>query len=130
VRVVGDGVVSFAGWQNGYGNVVQIQHSGNRMTAYAHLSRMDVRKGQSVQQGQLIGAVGATGWATGPHLHFEFKVAGTHVDPMKIARASESTLLSPTALAQFRRMAVTTAGRLDMADQMQVAGTRSGPRFE
>ena len=49
---------------------------------------------------------------------------------MQIARASESTLLSPTALAQFRRMAVTTAGRLDMADQMQVAGTRSGPRFE
>jgi len=130
VRVVGDGVVSFSGWQNGYGNVVQVQHSGNRMTAYAHLSRMDVRKGQTVEQGQLIGAVGATGWATGPHLHFEFKVGGTHVDPMQIARASESTLLSPTALAQFRRMAVTTAGRLDMADQMQVAGTRSGPRFE
>lgn len=130
VRVVGDGVVAFAGQQNGYGNVVQVQHSANRMTVYAHLSRIDVRRGQSVEQGHLIGAVGSTGWATGPHLHFEFKLNGAHVDPMQIARASESTVLSPQALAQFHRMAVTTAGRLDMADQMQVAGTRTGPRFE
>jgi murein DD-endopeptidase MepM/ murein hydrolase activator NlpD len=109
--------------------VVQVQHSANRMTVYAHLSRIDVRVGQKVEQGSLIGAVGATGWATGPHLHFEFKVNGAHVDPMQIARASESTQLSPLALAQFKQMAVSTAVRLDMAEQQQVAGVR-GTRFE
>ena len=130
VRSVGDGVVSFAGVQNGFGNVVMIKHRNQHETVYAHLSRIAVRKGQNVSQGDTIGAVGSTGWATGPHLHFEFKVNGAHVDPMQIARASESTQLSPVALAQFRRMAVLTAPRLDMADQMQTAGAQSGPRFE
>jgi murein DD-endopeptidase MepM/ murein hydrolase activator NlpD len=66
VRSVGDGFVEFAGWQNGYGNVVKVQHGKERSTLYAHLSRIDVRKGQSIEQGQHVGAVGATGWATGP----------------------------------------------------------------
>lgn len=82
VRTIGDGVVEFAGWQNGFGNVVFIKH-GNKdhETVYAHLSRIDVKKGQTVEQGQTIGAVGSTGWATGPHLHFEFRVNGKHEDP-------------------------------------------------
>lgn len=130
VRVVGDGVVSFAGWQNGYGNVVQVQHAGERSTLYAHLSRIDVRRGERVEQGGRIGAVGATGWATGPHLHFEFKVGGRHVDPMTIARAAESLQLSPQALAQFRQNATTIAQRLDMADDRQTAGVTGTPRFE
>lgn len=130
IRAVGDGVVSFAGQQNGYGNVVHIQHSGDRITVYAHLSRIDVRRGQQVEQGVRIGAVGATGWATGPHLHFEFKVGGRQVDPMTIARASESLQLSPLALGQFRRMAVDVAQRLNMASEQQTAGAATGPRFE
>ena len=130
IRSVGDGVVSFAGWQNGYGNVVQVQHSGDRTTVYAHMSRIDVRKGQRVDQGDKLGAVGATGWATGPHLHFEFKVRGEHKDPMIIARASESVQLSPQALVQYRGKAQTVAQRLDMAGQMQTAGASTGPRFE
>ena len=130
VRSVGAGTVSFAGWQNGYGNVVHVQHSGNRTTVYAHLSRIDVRRGQSIEQGSRIGAVGATGWATGPHLHFEFKVGGKHVDPMTIARAAESLQLSPQQLAQFRRTAEVVAQRLDAANDWQAAGLTSGPRFE
>ena len=130
VRSVGDGTVVFAGQQNGYGNVVQLQHNGDRMTVYAHLSRIDVRRGQHVEQGMRIGAVGATGWATGPHLHFEFKVSGHQVDPMTIARASDSLQLSPQAVAQFRRMAVDVAQRLDTTSQWQSAGAPSGPRFE
>lgn len=130
VRVVGDGVVSFAGQQNGYGNVIQVMHSGDRMTVYAHLSRIHVRKGEKVEQGMTIGAVGSTGWATGPHLHFEFKVKGTQVDPMTIARASESTQLSAHAQAQYREWSQSITSRLDMAGQMQAAGARSGPRFE
>ncbi|TSE20144.1 Murein DD-endopeptidase MepM [Tepidimonas alkaliphilus] len=86
VRSVADAVVTFAGWQRGYGNVVILQHKGDRQTLYAHLSRIDVRKGQRVQQGQTLGAVGATGTATGPHLHFEYIVGGRHRDPLTIAR--------------------------------------------
>jgi len=130
VRSVGDGVVTFAGWQNGYGNVVQLQHRGDRTTVYAHLSRIDVRRGASVQQGARIGAVGATGWATGPHLHFEFKLSGRQVDPLTIARESETLQLTPGALAQFRRNAVDIAQNLKSAERWQEAGLQSGPRFE
>ena len=81
VRSVGDGVVDFAGVQGGFGNVVFVKHRNNNVTVYGHLSRIDVKRGQSVSQSQVIGAVGATGWATGPHLHFEFRVNGVHQDP-------------------------------------------------
>lgn len=86
VRSVADAVVEFAGWQRGYGNVVILQHKQNRKTLYAHLSRIDVRKGQRIEQGQTLGAVGATGTATGPHLHFEYIVDGAHRDPLTLAR--------------------------------------------
>lgn len=130
VRSVGEGVVTFAGWQTGYGNVVHVSHSGGRSTVYAHLSRIDARRGQTIEQGQTLGAVGATGWATGPHLHFEFKVNGKQVDPMQVARASESLQLSPQSLAKFRTMAVSVAQRLDRADALQTAGLQPGSRFE
>ncbi|MEO5660693.1 MAG: M23 family metallopeptidase, partial [Polaromonas sp.] len=68
-RTIGDGVVEFAGVQNGYGNVVFIKHRDSLETVYAHLSKIKVQVGQSVSQGQTIGLVGSTGWATGPHLH-------------------------------------------------------------
>ena len=71
---------------SGYGNVVEIDHGKGTSTLYAHLSRIDVRKGQRVERGQRIGAVGATGWATGPHLHFEFKEHGQQRDPLEVAR--------------------------------------------
>lgn len=130
VRSVGDGTVSFAGQQNGYGNVIQLQHAGNRMTVYAHLSRIDVRRGQHVQQGQQIGAVGATGWATGPHLHFEFKINGKQVDPLTIARASETTQITATAMNQFRQLAETMTARLNTASELRTAGAQSSAHFE
>lgn len=105
VRSVGDGVVETAGWQNGYGNVVIVRHAGDRETRYAHLSRIDVRKGQRLDQGQTLGAVGATGWATGPHLHFEFRVRGEVKDPLTIARASEAQTLPASARARFDAVA-------------------------
>ena len=78
-----EGVVDFAGRQNGYGNVVEIKHYNQFSTLYAHLSSFasSVRKGAQVRQGQIIGYVGTTGWSTGPHLHYEFKVAGIQQDP-------------------------------------------------
>ncbi len=105
VRSVGDGVVEFAGVQNGYGNIIILKHRNNHNTVYAHLSRMNVRKGQSVSQGQTIGAVGATGWATGPHLHFEFRVNGVYRDPIMIARQSESVPVSAAAKPIFSKLA-------------------------
>lgn len=115
VRAVGDGVVDFAGVQNGYGNVVVVQHPGNRQTLYAHLSRIHVRKGQRVSQSDTVGLVGATGWATGPHLHFEFKVGGKQVDPMTIARSSEAVTISPGARARFAETAAAARAQLTAA---------------
>jgi murein DD-endopeptidase MepM/ murein hydrolase activator NlpD len=118
IRVVGDGTVEFAGWQNGYGNVVEVQHADGRSTLYAHMSRIDVKAGAHVMQGQHIGAVGSTGWATGPHLHFEFKVDGVQEDPMTIARAAGSTELTAAAKMQFNQLARSVKGQLDAADSM------------
>ena len=118
VRTVGDGVVEFAGVQNGYGNVVQIRHSGDRLTVYAHLSKVDVRQGQRVEQGARIGAVGATGWATGPHLHFEFRVHGEHQDPVVIAKASETVSLDGSQRPRFVRQAAVLRTQLAVAEDL------------
>ena len=105
VRGVGDGVVEFAGVQNGFGNVVIVRHNNTDETLYAHLSRIDVRRGQSVTQGQRVGALGQTGWATGPHLHFEFRVNGVHRNPQLIARRNDAVTLSAQSRPEFERLA-------------------------
>ena len=119
VRTVGDGVVDFAGVQGGFGNVVIIRHNRSDTTVYAHLSRIDVRRGQSVSQGQRVGAVGATGWATGPHLHFEFRVNGRHQDPLTVARSSEGLTLTAESRPAFDRLV--SATRLKLAAAASVA---------
>ena len=116
---VGDGVVDFAGVQGGYGNMVIVRHGGNHSTVYAHLSRIHVQKGQTVQKGQAIGAVGSTGMSTGPHLHFEFRVNGTHVDPEKIIQQAQSTPLSPAGLARFKSTSATARAQLQAAALMR-----------
>jgi murein DD-endopeptidase MepM/ murein hydrolase activator NlpD len=76
------GVVIYAGWLGGYGNLTVIDHGGGLATAYGHQSRIAVSLGESVAQGQIIGYVGSTGHSTGPHLHFEVRVNGQPVDPL------------------------------------------------
>jgi murein DD-endopeptidase MepM/ murein hydrolase activator NlpD len=71
------------------------------MTVYAHLSRIDVRRGEHVDQGEHIGDVGMTGWATGPHLHFEFKVNGAVRDPLSIAKSAETLTLDAASRPRF-----------------------------
>jgi murein DD-endopeptidase MepM/ murein hydrolase activator NlpD len=115
VRSVGDGVVEFAGTQSGYGNIVVVKHRNNQSTAYAHLSRIDVKVGQNVNQSQTIGAVGTTGWSTGPHLHFEFRVNGEYADPSTIAQQDGNAPLSAAARPAFERLALATRTELAAA---------------
>ncbi len=77
------GVVSYCGWNGGYGNCVMINHGGGRVTLYAHMSAYNCSYGQTVNQGDTIGYVGSTGVSTGPHLHFEVRINGATVDPMQ-----------------------------------------------
>ena len=114
-RTVGDGIATFAGVQGGYGNVVIIKHRNEHETVYAHLSKINVRVGEKVSQGQTIGLVGSTGWSTGPHLHFEFRVNGVHQDPVTIAKQSDAAILPPAAMAQFKVLAATVSSQLQAA---------------
>lgn len=116
---VGDGVIEFAGVQGGFGNVVIVRHGTNHSTVYAHLSRIQVRKGQTIQKGQPVGAVGSTGWSTGPHLHFEFRVNGVHVDPQKVIQQAEATPVSPAAMARFNASAAFAKSQLQAAALMR-----------
>ncbi|HOZ67182.1 MAG TPA: M23 family metallopeptidase [Burkholderiaceae bacterium] len=105
VRTVGDGVIAFAGVQRGYGNVIEVAHRNSKTTVFAHLSRIDVKKGQKVEQGAVIGAVGSTGFSTGPHLHFEFRVDGEHQDPLTIANERNTQPISAAAKPAFDKAA-------------------------
>jgi murein DD-endopeptidase MepM/ murein hydrolase activator NlpD len=124
VRSVGAGTVDFAGVQNGYGNVVVVRHAGDRSTVYAHLSRIGVTRGASVAQGDTIGAVGSTGWATGPHLHFEFKVGSHQVDPVKVARGSEAVVLTAAVRPRFDAIAGSARDQLAAAQALSGAVAR------
>lgn len=126
VRTIGDGVVEFAGVQSGFGNVVFIKHGSNdHVTVYAHLSRIDVKKGQAVEQGQLIGAVGATGWATGPHLHFEFRINGKHEDPLVVmAKNAADAPINLKQEAEFKQYAAHMRMQLDSAYTVQQASAQ------
>jgi len=124
VRTVGDGVVEFAGVQNGFGNVVMVKHGGGNTTVYAHLSKINVRTGQRVQQGENVGLVGATGWATGPHLHFEFRVNGVHKDPLTLARAQTAVPLAAALKPQFDKSAQLARAQLSAAAQVQTSNVQ------
>jgi murein DD-endopeptidase MepM/ murein hydrolase activator NlpD len=115
VRAVGDGTVEFAGTQSGYGNIVIVKHRNNQETAYAHLSRVDVKTGQSISQSQTVGAVGSSGWATGPHLHFEFRVNGEYHDPSTIAQQEGGVPITASARPAFERLALATRTELSAA---------------
>lgn len=105
IKASGDGVVLFAGRQRGYGYVVYIDHPHNITTVYAHMRniRKGTHKGVRVKQGQVIGYVGMTGYATGPHLHYEFRVNGVHRNPLKV-KLPDARPLPESEMAHFRRI--------------------------
>jgi len=82
IRATADGVVSKADWFSSYGLFVSLEHGGNIQTRYGHMSRLNVAAGQAVRKGDVIGYVGSTGRSTGPHLHYEVRIAGTAVSPV------------------------------------------------
>lgn len=122
VKAASNGIVEFAGGQNGYGNIIVIQHRDGYESAYAHLNGFahGLRKGQRVRQGDVIGYVGSTGWATGAHLHFEIRVDGVARDPMKIALPTTQPLAG-NALAAFRRETTPLLERLALLNRTTVA---------
>ncbi|HVL59492.1 MAG TPA: M23 family metallopeptidase, partial [Burkholderiaceae bacterium] len=122
VRTVGTGTVEFAGVKGGYGNVVVIRHNAKYTTLYAHLNGFasGIARGRKVSQGDLIGYVGATGWATGPHLHYELHVDGLHTDPMRVALPAARPL-EGAALQRFREVAALYLHQLEQLDTVQLA---------
>lgn len=122
VRSVADGTVVSAGKQGGYGNLIVVKHQGNYATAYGHLSGFakGIRQGAHVNQGDTIGYVGQTGLATGPHLHYEFRVNDRQIDPLTLALPS-SIPLDPAQISRFKTATAIQRKQLEIAKQMTVA---------
>jgi murein DD-endopeptidase MepM/ murein hydrolase activator NlpD len=115
VLAAGDGVVIGAGVRGGYGNAVEIRHGGGVTTLYGHLSAFatGIHKGARVRQGEPIGYVGATGWATGPHLHYEFRIAGIYQDPLKVP-LPKAEPVAQSLRAQFLSVASDARATMDL----------------
>lgn len=122
ISASGDGKVIFRGWKSGYGNTVILRHGGNYSTLYAHLSQFakSARLNASVKQGQTIGYVGMTGYATGPHLHYEFRINGIHQNPLKV-KLPDSKPLQAGQLAAFKQAAAPFMRKLDTLSRVNVA---------
>jgi murein DD-endopeptidase MepM/ murein hydrolase activator NlpD len=121
VKATGDGVIDFAGIQGGYGKLVTIRHPGDKVTLYGHLSGFasGIKKGGRVMQGDLIGYVGATGLASGPHLHYEFRVSGIHRNPLAMTLPAAAPL--PAAgLALFKSNISGVISQLETARGIQL----------
>jgi len=115
IHASGDGVVDFVGKQNGYGNIVVIKHWSGYSTAYGHMSRFasGLRKGDKIAQGEVIGYVGMTGWATGPHLHYEFRVNNVPRNPLAVD-VPNAQPLGGNQLVRFRGVSTDMSRRLSL----------------
>ncbi|GJI87759.1 hypothetical protein RugamoR1_09220 [Rugamonas sp. R1(2021)] len=125
IRASGDGVIDFAGTQNGYGNFVMIKHWANYTTAYAHMSRFapGIKKGSKVSQGDVIGYVGTTGWSTGAHLHYEFRVGGEARDPSTMNVQAQAPLTA-AEMSRFKAYASDMSHRFALLQPGGSGGTR------
>jgi murein DD-endopeptidase MepM/ murein hydrolase activator NlpD len=122
VRSVADGVVEVAGRQGGYGNLIVLKHQGTYSTAYGHLSGFasGIRKGARVSQGDTIGYVGQTGLASGPHLHYEFRVNSQQVNPLAVTLPT-AIPLEAAQLGRYKASITPLRAQLELAKQIQVA---------
>jgi murein DD-endopeptidase MepM/ murein hydrolase activator NlpD len=122
IKATADGVIELAGRENGYGNVIKMSHQGRYSTVYGHLSRFanGLHNGQRVKQGQVIGYVGMTGLATGPHLHYEFKIDGQQRNPMSVALPSAQPV-SASYKTAFQSVAIDFVARLSLLRNTNLA---------
>ncbi|MFT4256528.1 MAG: peptidoglycan DD-metalloendopeptidase family protein [Pseudoxanthomonas sp.] len=128
IMAAGDARVQFAGRQNGYGNVVILDHGRGYTTLYGHMSRFGkIRTGQRVAQGTVIGYVGSTGLATGPHLHYEFRVNGVHRNPLSVTMPPPEPLSGPQ-LAAFRSSTANALARIRTVENLIYADAEPAKR--
>ncbi len=122
IKATGNGKISFVGNKSGYGKTIIIQHGGKYRTLYAHMNgyAKGIRNGSTVSQGQIIGYVGMTGLATGPHLHYEFHVNGTHVNPLS-HKLPTADPIPKAEMARFKQATQTYIAMLDEAPSTQLA---------
>ena len=128
IMAAGDARVQFAGTQRGYGNVVILDHGRGYTTLYGHMSRFgSIRTGQRINQGTVIGYVGSTGLATGPHLHYEFRVNGEHRNPLSVTMPPPEPL-SGTELAAFRAQTAPAMARIQGMEELIYADAGDGKK--
>jgi murein DD-endopeptidase MepM/ murein hydrolase activator NlpD len=127
IKAAGDGRVGVAGWKGGYGRAVILEHGGGITTLYGHMSKIaaGIRPGQRVRQGQIIGYVGATGAATGPHLHYEYRVNGVHKNPRTVPLPAAEPI-PPGYLADFQVHIGPLLADLDRSKDAMMAAAESG----
>lgn len=125
IYAAGDAKVEFRGVKNGFGNVVILQHGGQYSTVYGHMSRFasGLSAGQRVRQGQLIGYVGSTGLATGPHLHYEFRINGQHRDPLTVTLPKPEPLPA-VELVKFKQLTQPMLAQLKRYEDLRLAQAR------
>lgn len=122
VKATGDGTVIMAGRNGGYGNMIELRHGGIYSTVYAHLSRLakGVKRGKHVNQGDIIGYVGMTGLATGPHLHYEFRVHGVHQNPLTV-KLPKALKIPDGEMARFYQQTRPLLAKLESYNQSDFA---------
>ena len=124
IMAAGDARVSFVGWKSGYGRTVVLDHGKGYTTLYAHMSRFGKYKpGQRIKQGTVIGYVGSSGLATGPHLHYEFRVGGVHRNPLKVTMPPPEPLKGD-ALVAFRAQVAPAMAQIERLEARAGADTR------
>jgi murein DD-endopeptidase MepM/ murein hydrolase activator NlpD len=114
IKATGAGKVAFKGWKGGYGRVVILQHGSKYQTVYGHMSKFArLKNGDRVKQGQTIGYVGKSGLATGPHLHYEFRINGVHRNPLTV-KLPKAQALKKSKLPQFNEYIAKSRARLEV----------------
>ncbi len=130
IMAAGDARVQFAGVQRGYGNVVILDHGRGHTTLYGHMSRFGkIKTGQRVAQGTVIGYVGSTGLATGPHLHYEFRVNGVHRNPLSVTMPPPEPLQG-SELVAFRAQTAPALARIQGMEKLIYADASPAPKAE
>lgn len=128
IMAAGDARVKFVGWKGGYGRTVILDHGRGYTTLYGHMSRFgNVKAGQRVAQGTVIGYVGSSGLATGPHLHYEFQINGVHRNPLSVTMPPPEPLRG-AELAAFRLQTAPALARIQQVENIIYAGTQPPPR--